>query len=187
MTILYGGSFNPPTIAHYKIASYLLDKFPDAKLEFLPANNFYEKNNLKDYHYRWQMLELLCARLGKRASINDFEIRLNKYYGTWYTIKHFPEAYFVIGADNLLTLHTWINYPAVVRKTRFLVIPRDQIDIEAVFQENSILRENRSNFTILADFPKIDASSSNYRKTKDEKYLLPEVAEFIRKNELYKE
>ena len=24
MKIIYGGSFNPPTIAHYKIAKYLL-------------------------------------------------------------------------------------------------------------------------------------------------------------------
>jgi nicotinate-nucleotide adenylyltransferase len=187
MTILYGGSFNPPTIAHYKIACYLLDKFSEAKLQFLPANNFYEKDNLKDYHYRCQMLELLCQRLGERASINDFEIRLDKYYGSWYTIKHFPNAYFVIGADNLLTIHTWINYPAVVREGRFLVIPRDQIDIEAVFEENPVLRENRDKFLILDDFPEIEVSSSLYRKTKDEKYLLPEVAEFIRKNDLYKE
>ncbi|HEY8395646.1 MAG TPA: hypothetical protein VIK96_02605, partial [Bacilli bacterium] len=124
---------------------------------------------------------------GNRAKVNDFEIRLDKYYGTWYTLKHFPNSLFVIGADNLQTLHTWINYPAVVKENRFLVIPRPNVDIDAVFREDPLLREYRDNFLVLADFPEIAVSSSLYRETKDEKYLLPEVAEFIRKNDLYKE
>ncbi len=187
LKILFGGSFNPPTLAHYEIARYLLQKYPQAELYFLPANNFYEKDNLKDYHYRRQMVDLVCKKLGIRAKINDFELNLGKYYGTWYTLKHFPEAYFVIGADNLQTLDTWIKYPDVVCDNKFIVFPRNNIDIEAVFRKNKVLDEYRDNFLVLEDFPNFDISSSIYRKTKDKLYLLPEVAEFIEKNDLYKE
>ncbi|HHZ11177.1 MAG TPA: nicotinate-nicotinamide nucleotide adenylyltransferase [Acholeplasmataceae bacterium] len=187
MKILYGGSFNPPTLAHYQIAEYLLEKFPEAELHFLPANNFYEKDNLKDFRERFEMLEILCRRLGPRAKVNGFEGGLDRYYGTWYTLKHFPDAWFVIGADNLVNLPTWINYPAVVRENRFLVIPRPAVDIEEAFLANPMLSENRQNFHVLTDFPETGISSTLYRQTKDERLLLPEVADYIRKNDLYKE
>lgn len=187
MKILYGGSFNPPTMAHFQIARFLLEKFPEAELEFLPVNNFYEKDNLKDFRERQEMLEILCRKLGARARVNSFESTLDKYYGTWHTLRHFPDSWFVIGTDNLASLPTWINYPAVAKENRFLVIPRPGVDSEEVFRKNPDLEECRNNFLVLADFPETAISSSLYRKTRDEKYLLPEVAEYIRKNYLYKE
>lgn len=187
MNIIYGGTFNPPTIAHYQIAKELLLRYPEANFSFLPANNFYEKDNIKDFHFRKEMLELLCERLGKKAMINDFELHLDRYYGTYYTLKHFPNSHFVIGADNLQSISTWINYPQVVIDNLFIVIPRDSIDIEKSFQENEVLEKNRSNFIIIEDFKPLSISSTIYRQTKDESYLLPEVANYIKKHQLYKE
>ena len=43
MTIIYGGTFNPPTIAHFEIAKYLMNKFPNSKLVFLPTPLFMPK------------------------------------------------------------------------------------------------------------------------------------------------
>jgi len=187
MQIIYGGSFNPPTLAHFLIAQFIMDKFPNDDFVFLPTNNFYEKNNLKDFRIRLKLLRILCKKLGAKAKISDFELKLDRYYGTAYTLSHFPDSWFVIGADNLQTIHTWINYPNVIQKYHFLVVPRNDIDIEAIFQSNPELSENRKNFTILADFKEVYISSSEYRKTQDSRYLLPEVAEYIVKNQLYKE
>ena len=181
---LVRGSFNPPTLAHFQIARFLLEKFPEAELEFLPVNNFYEKDNLKDFRKAGK-LEILCRKLGARARVNSFESTLDKYYGTWHTLRHFPDSWFVIGTDNLASLPTWINYPAVAKENRFLVIPRPGVDSEEVFRKNPDLEECRNNFVLLlfrnGDF------FQPLSETRDEKYLLPEVAEYIRKNYLYKE
>ncbi len=187
MQIIYGGSFNPPTLAHFLIARFIMEKFPKDDFIFLPTNNFYEKDNLKDFRIRLKLLRIMGKKLGRRAKISDFELKLDHYYGTAYTLGHFPDSWFVLGADNLQTIHTWINYPNVVKNNHFLVVPRNGIDIEAIFQSNPVLAENRTQFTILFDFKEVYISSSEYRKTQDPQYLLPEVAEYIAKNQLYKE
>lgn len=187
MTIIYGGSFNPPTIAHYEIAKYILNKFPKSNLIFLPTANSYKKNDLGDFYSRVEMLEILASKLGKRASVSDFEGKLDKYYGTYYSLSQFENPYFVIGADNLMTIDTWINYPRIVQEFKFIVIPRDDLDIAEFINSKVDLKNNRDNFIILDEFKKIDLSSSIYRLSKDSKLLLEEVADYIKNNNLYKE
>jgi len=187
MVILYGGSFNPPTIAHFKIAKYIIEKFKDDQFFFLPTNNFYKKDNLKDFHYRCDMLEILCRKLDNKAQVSFFELELDKYYGTDYTLKHFEDPCFVLGADNLESITSWINYPNVVIDNKFIIVPRDDIDLDRIINDNEVLKKYRNNFIILENFNNIYISSSNYRKTKDDKLLLLEVAEYIKNNHLYKE
>lgn len=187
MTIIYGGSFNPPTIAHYEIMKYLIENYKDANFYFLPTNNFYHKDNLRDFHHRVEMLELLCKKLKNRVSVSDFEIKLDKYYGTYYTLKHFENPYFVMGADNLLHINKWINFPNIIKDFKFIIIPRDNIDIEKTINENTDLQEYRDNLIILKSFNNIYISSSEFRKTQDSSLLLDEVFEYIKNNNLYKE
>lgn len=187
MNIIYGGSFNPPTLAHYKIAKYILDKFPESQLYFLPTNNVYNKSGLKDFNYRIKMLEILCTKIGSRAKVSDFEGKLDKYYGTYYTLSHFDNPYFVMGADNFKSISTWINYPNIIKDFKFIIIPRDNIDIEDIILNDEFLSKYKSNFIILDEFKEIDLSSSNYRLTLNSNLLLNEVEEFIKENNLYKE
>lgn len=187
MNIIYGGSFNPPTIAHYEIAKYILNEFPNSTLYFLPTNNSYAKNDLRDFNFRLKMLELVCDKLGSRAKVSNFEGKLDKYYGTYYTLSHFENPYFVMGADNLVTISSWINYPKLIEDYKFIILPRNNIDIYSIFQSDDNLMKNRNNFIILNKFKELDLSSSTYRKTKDGSLLLEEVDEFIKKNNLYKE
>jgi len=187
MQIIFGGSFNPPTIAHIKIAQYLLDNFPEAELIFLPTNNFHIKDNLQDLRFRWQMLEIVCRFLNNRPTISDFELKLDRFYGTDYTLKHFPKAHFVIGADNLLTLPSWLNFPNVVINHQFIVFPRHQLDMENIILQHPILKQYRHHFMLINDFSEMYISSSDFRKTLDERLVIPEIAHFIKENHLYKE
>ncbi|NLM33121.1 MAG: nicotinate (nicotinamide) nucleotide adenylyltransferase [Acholeplasmataceae bacterium] len=187
MTIIYGGTFNPPTIAHYLIAKHLITKFPNSKLIFLPTSSFYAKGAKEAFHHRYAMLEIMAKKLGPNVSVSDFENQQKQYLGTYHTLKHFSGAYFVLGADNLLTISSWIKYPDVVIENKFIVFPRDHINLEKVFSENEILNKYRDNFIIIDDFDQIDISSSLYRKAKSKEYLLPEVQQYIEKNNLYKE
>lgn len=187
MNILYGGTFNPPTQAHYEIAQHLLLSFPKAKLIFLPTASHYNKENIIDFEHRFEMLRILGQKLGSRVEVSDFESKLDKYYGTAYTLQHFNHPYFVMGADNLLTIESWINYPNIVIENKFIVFPRDDIDLDNFFINNPVLQKYRENFIVMNNFNNIYISSSEYRKTKNEDLLIPEINQYIKKNNLYKE
>ena len=59
MNIVFGGSFNPVTIAHEKIVNLILSKFPDAKVIILPVGNSYNKPKLVSFNDRMTMLNLV--------------------------------------------------------------------------------------------------------------------------------
>ncbi|HHZ18033.1 MAG TPA: hypothetical protein GX390_01975 [Acholeplasmataceae bacterium] len=185
MDIVFGGSFNPPTVAHYRIAARVMSAYPDAAFYFLPTGQAYWKAGLIADGHRLAMLELLCQRLGPRAAVSDLEIRDATYGGTYRSLKHFKDPVFLLGADNLAGIKNWINFPAVVAENRFIVVPRLGADVGEILSRDS-LKDYRDHFTIL-DIGKLDIAASAYRNTKDDKYLLPEVAQYIKENNLYKE
>ena len=188
MKIIYGGSFNPPTIAHYEISEYILNKFPDSELIFVPTASNYDKPGLSHDIDRLNMLKIMCKKLGKRASVSAYELSNKEYLGTYYTLKHFGDCYFLMGADNFDYIEKWIKFPEIVIENKFIVIPRDNYDIEKKFSENEILNKYRDNFIILDEFDKMYISSSEYRTTKDKSLLLKEVNDYIeeQEKELYK-
>ncbi len=185
--IVYGGAFNPPTKAHLEIIKYLLNKFPENELIILPTNNLYDKKDLAEFHFRFEMLEIICQGLSNKISISDYEASLNKYQGTYYILEHFNHPYFVIGADSLQNIHKWINFPSVVSDNKFIVIPRDDIDMERLFIEDSKLCAFRDNFIICYDFHQVHISSTSFRTLKDYDLLDYRVTEYIQKNHLYEE
>ena len=186
MDIVYGGSFNPPTIAHFKIAKEVINLQPLADFYFLPTGNVYHKSGLVSNRHRINMLKLLCRKLGTRAKVSTAETEEQAFFGTYYTLQKFSNPVFVLGADNLIEIDSWIRYDELVAENRFIVIPREGFNFTAFFKKNPLLQKYRNHFTVL-NLGNIDISASNYRKTKDDKYLLPEVAQYIKENNLYKE
>lgn len=185
MNIIYGGSFNPPTIAHYKIAKRVLEVFPNSKLIFLPTSLYYNKPNLASNVDRVNMLKIMCKYLKNRADVSTYELDSDKFMGTYYTLKQFDDCCFLMGADNFDYLDKWIMFDKLVSENKFLILPREGFDVEKKISENEVLRKNRNNFFILSDFDKLDISSSLYRDKKDKNLLLDEVEKYIKENQLY--
>jgi len=185
VNIIFGGSFNPPTIAHMKIAEYLLDSFPKATLTFLPNGNRYHRKTLIDATHRIHMLQLMADRFPKRVRISDHEAVQETFLGTYHTLKQFERPYFVIGLDSLATIETWIEAEKLVRENDFLVIPRKGYTFESILEQSALLKENAFRFTLLNHFPVCDASSSAFRKTKNFDYLIPEIKQYIIDHQLY--
>lgn len=182
--VIFGGSFNPPTKAHFEIAKMVIEKFQVVDFIFLPTGNVYNKANLIDAKYRIEMLQLLCDKLNN-ASVSDYEMRQTKYLGTYKTLEDFRGYYFLMGADNFITLPQWINYPNVVINNKFIVINRDGIDCLKFMKEEDIIYEYKDNFIFVDDFKEIDISSSKYHQTKDKNLLLEEINFYIEKQNLY--
>lgn len=182
--VLFGGSFNPPTKAHYEIAKEVIDKFEVKEFVFLPTGNVYNKPNLIECKQRIAMLDLLCKKL-KNASVSDYEMKQDVYLGTYKTLEHFKGFYFLMGADNFITLHQWINYPNVIINNKFIVVERNNLDLNEYINKHLDVKNNIKNFLFYEDFKQIDISSSKFNQTKDYSLLLEEVADYIINHNLY--
>lgn len=188
MNIVFGGTFNPPTKAHYLIINYLLNKYNPENLIIVPVSNKYPKEKISD-EKRLEMLEILFKNKDRRIIISDIEIK-NKIVGTYYTLKElnkeYQDIYFIMGADNFSYLDKWIESKKLLNEFKFIIISRDNIDIKELIKskfkdyQNNIIIDNNLNF---------DISSTKIRENKlfTKEYLNEEIIDYIKKNNLYKE
>lgn len=181
MNIVFGGTFNPPTYAHYLIAKKIIADFEVENFIFLPTGLTYNKKDLELSKARIDMLNILKSKLGNKVIISDLEFKDNKYKGTKNSLdilnKKYYDIYFLLGADNFISLDTWINFDSLILDYKFIVIKRNNIDVEK-FKE-------RYNINAIIINSNLDISSTEFRKNKTKDLLLPEVALYIEKNKLY--
>ena len=183
MTVVFGGSFNPPTIAHKLIAIKVIETFKVDNFVFLPVGDDYEKSELVSVKHRLKMLKLLTCDM-KNVVISDLEAN-NKYGGTLNALnelsKSYKDIHFLIGADQLNGLKTWIKYDELLRKYPFIVITRSG------YETNSqLLKDYPNTFTFVKmDF---EGSSSMIRNNLDPKKELTtnDIYDYITANKLYK-
>lgn len=173
MLLVYGGSFNPPTKAHYEIAKLLIEKY-NSKLVFVPVGNNYAKSNLIEFKHRFKMLQIMCSKLN--ASVLNIEDN-KEYLGTYDLLNKLKEEekdiYFILGADNLVNIKNWINYEKLVNEFKFIVLTRDNIEVE----------EYPNNFEFVnVDF---NMSSTDYRQNKNESIIDNDILKYIKENDLY--
>ena len=181
--ILFGGAFNPPTYSHFLIGDKFVNKY-HASIYYLPTSSIYNKNvEIIDYEHRYKMLELVVNKIGAGAYISEFERNQEVYLGTYQTLKHFADYYFLIGYDQFANLPNWLNFPKLVSECKFIVIPREGYNIKEALN-NSLIKENINNFIFVEDdFG--DDSSTEFRLTHNKDLLIDEVYEYIKKNKLY--
>ncbi len=187
MLIVFGGSFNPPTVAHLKIVKKLLSTYHGSQVLLLPVGNDYSKPELIDIKNRIEMLHLMFAHLD-RVEVSDLEAS-RAYKGTLASLREIQkkdeEIHFVIGLDNLLKVKKWIKYQELLSDFPFIVMNRQGSNSQKEAQE--AFKDIEHDFTFI-DFDE-NASSTNARLHPDQRnYLLTkEVEEYILKNHLYEE
>ncbi|MBI2338750.1 MAG: nicotinate (nicotinamide) nucleotide adenylyltransferase [Deltaproteobacteria bacterium] len=173
---LFGGSFNPPHLAHRQVVEYLKD-LPDFDAVWIvPTFDHPFQKELASYPHRRRMCELDFAGLGPKVKISDIEKELKArpsyMINTLRALKKKnPDCQFavVVGSDCREEMAEWKDPEALKREAAFLFVPRPGF-------ENS---------------PFMDISSSRIRELIKAgkpvtKYLAPEVVEYIEKNGLYK-
>lgn len=190
MVILYGGSFNPPTIAHFKIAQKLINTYKPKAFIFLPVGNVYNKEELVDFNQRYNMLQFFTRQF-ENSLISRFENEMNDYRGTIHSLNYYKKLYpkdeifYVIGADNLETLHTWIDYQNMIKNYKFIVLNRNRINIEEIINNNSYFIKYKEHFYIEDNFEPINVSSTDYRESFNDQVVIDEINQYIYDNNLY--
>jgi nicotinate-nucleotide adenylyltransferase len=187
MNIVFGGSFNPPTIAHLEMIKKLLSTFIGSNVLLLPVGDDYKKPELESFHHRYEMLKHLVKGLD-HVIVLDSEA-INHYQGTLESLKRLEKTYpnlnFVIGSDHLKTLNQWINYQELLKQYPFIVMTRKN----SITQEeaNHMYKDIDHQF-IFIDFDKdISASEVRLDAKKRKTHLTQDVNHYILENHLYEE
>lgn len=184
MNIVFGGSFNPVTIAHEKIVNLILLKYPDAKIIILPVGNSYDKPKLVSFDHRMKMLEIVFKG-NENVVISTLE-KDKTFDGTISSLdelsKDYQDLYFVMGTDNLKGLKHWVEYERLIQKYPFIFIERDKDLISELIKEHPLLNPNYLEISFDNNV------SSTIIRTNVDKYrsfLKEEVYEYIKANKLY--
>ena len=196
---IFGGTFDPPHIGHISALSAFLKQIDFEKVFVIPTFNPPHKRIKSDASAqdRLKMSELAFAHLSNKVVISDLEIsRKGKSY-TVDTIRHFKEIgydeiYFLCGTDMLLTLDMWYK-PEYIFSNAVIVYARRENDDAISIQIEQKRREYLAKFNakiIQLDFQITEISSSEIRDSLnrgDSSFLTREVADYITKQDLYKD
>ncbi|MFO7968524.1 MAG: nicotinate (nicotinamide) nucleotide adenylyltransferase [Candidatus Izemoplasmatales bacterium] len=190
MIVVFGGAFNPPTLAHKEIYQLIIKSLPVEKFIFLPVSKKYSKSSLIADNHRLNMLKILIKDLDK-AKISKLETEENQFLGTYKSLKRLQKEYenkkvaFVLGADNLIHLHKWINAEKLIKDFNFIVVNRNNRDVYKLLEKNELLSKYKDNFIVLEEFNSF-ISSSLFRETLDPSYVDEDIYHYIMKNDLYR-
>ncbi|MBE6746778.1 MAG: nicotinate (nicotinamide) nucleotide adenylyltransferase [Ruminococcaceae bacterium] len=128
---IFGGTFNPPHLAHLNIAEDFSRRLNFDKLIIIPTYQPPHKQaqSLADGEDRLEMCRLLFD--AENTEISDMEIRRQGKSYTYDTLcqleEKYPEAelYLIIGSDMLLSFHKWYRYEDILRKCTLCVLTRE--------------------------------------------------------------
>lgn len=189
MLVVFGGSFNPPTIAHYQIASHILKQLDCEQFFFLPVGDQYPKKGLISSFHRVKMLNLICHHLNK-ADVLTLEVEAERVLTSFESLTRLQQRYphqeiaFVIGADNLEDLPHWVQYEQLIEHFKLIIFRRDDIKVDEIIENQFKQYEHR--FIVLDSFGKMDVSSTKYRENLDCSDLVLEcVDSYVKQHQLY--
>jgi nicotinate-nucleotide adenylyltransferase len=128
---LFGGSFNPPHVAHQMVCLLVLETCPVDAVWMVPTYRHAFAKDLVDFEDRCRMCELAARALGDRVEVSRIESEIgqqrNRTLDTLHALcERHPEARFrlVIGADILSETAKWYRWDEVVALAPPIVVGR---------------------------------------------------------------
>lgn len=177
---IFGGSFNPITYGHLKIACYAIKSLNLDQLIFVPAfqSPFKKNQTMVSAQNRIEMIELI---LEDKMSISDFEIKRKGTSYTIDTIKYFKnkypdaELFLIIGSDHLAKLPKWKEIDLISKLSKICVFKRDK----------NINKTNIKKFNVLLLNNPINIESSTRFIQGNFFDVDPKVLAYIGKHKIY--
>lgn len=176
---LFGGSFNPPHVAHLAIAEAARDQLGLDWVVWIPAATPPHKveQDLPAAEHRLAMTRLAIA--GNAAFVvSEIEIERAGVSYTVDTVRALQETHpgvafhLLLGGDSLAQFDTWVQPEEIVRRVPLVVYPRPGADLSAV---PAWARAR----TTLLDRPLLDPSSTALRRllraARSARYLVPDA------------
>lgn len=187
---IFGGAFNPPTLAHINLAKQILHNLSNIKkIIFVPVSTKYNKSGLAEDKDRFNMLKTICKEFNN-IEVSDIELKSSRQLFTIETLDKIQEQnknkkiFFIIGTDNLKQLDTWHNVDKLLEKYKVIVLKRNDDNISEIINNSNVLSNHRESIIELKNIKPINLSSTHIReklkKGEDiSKLVPPEIAEKV--------
>lgn len=181
----FGGSFNPPTIAHSKIVETAIKEFGLDKLVIIPMGDKYEKSELISFSLRYEMLKETFKYNSKIEISNMQENQIKRVFAidsfkNINKIYNETDNYFIMGLDNYSNICNWRNSKELLENYKYIVFKRNDIDIPKY-------RKNVNFYNISCNISSTEARDIIKNNGNLDNILNKETIEFIRQNNLYKD
>ncbi len=187
---IFGGTFNPPHMAHLLAAEGVRDHLKLDKILFVPAAipPHKLKEDVIPARHRLEMVRLAIEG-NPSFEVSDVELRRK---GPSYTIdtvldlkRRLPgnDIYFIMGIDLLIEFDSWKEPDRILTECNLVAMNRPGFDL-AVVDKDLLSRVE------LVNVPSVDISSTNIRRRvksgRSIRYLVPaKVEDYIRRNSIY--
>ena len=220
VSAIFGGRFDPPHVGHRMAVQGLFKEPGVQRVLIIPSASPPHKEAQVSAHHRLRLTQIAFestpdSLLPAEIQIDDRELVRNQLHPhapsySFDTIQELKQIYprlaFVIGADQLLQLHTWHRFPEILTLCHWIVIERKSkqaAQSEQRLQEweaSGILRkaQNQSwqlrgsaHFIQQVQTEAPDLSSTQIRESivrtgePPSGSLLPKVVEYLKQNRLY--
>ncbi|MBD3807095.1 MAG: nicotinate (nicotinamide) nucleotide adenylyltransferase [Epsilonproteobacteria bacterium] len=168
---IFGGSFNPPHLAHQLIAKKVVEELDIDLLIILPAyQNPLKNRSSASPQQRLQWCKDVFS--DKKIEVSSYEID-NKILYTYQSLEYFNKIYdtkyLIIGADNLKDLAKWRNFEWINDTITWIVFTRDEICLDT-----SLLKRYK---VIKIDMP---ISSTKIRENGDLIYIDEKIKQSVK-------
>ena len=197
LTMIFGGTFNPPHIGHKAIIKAVLALPETEELIVMPDNLPPHKEVGEDFARgvdRFNMCRLIIENLN-RVSVSDYEINKSGKSYTVNTLEEFKDLYpekqfgLVIGGDMLSSFdECWYRFEDILKLCTLVVFVRKG-ENSRVFKDKLRYLTSLGAKIILCEAEIPEASSSQIRKALKNGFadatLDKKVLEYIKENHLY--
>ena len=145
---IFGGTFNPPHLAHKHMAEKVLDVFGFDRIIFMPTGNSYLKKQVLAASERLKMVTLFCDT-NPLFDVSDYEARSDEPTYTYRTLSSLrdenpgAEFYFLLGEDSLRYMENWIHPEIIFECASIIAVRRDD-------QESYINKDDKRSFEDVA-------------------------------------
>ena len=172
---IYGGTFDPPHLAHMAAARVAMEQLELDRLLIIPDQEPPHKGLPADAaspQQRLEMADLIADGLGPRAEASDLELRREGVSYTADTVEQFHESYpndelwLLMGTDMFLTIENWYQPERIFQYAGIAAFSRSHEDTGEMFQEQSENLQRRFQArTKIVDLPQVmELSSRDLRR-----------------------
>ncbi len=202
---IFGGTFNPITIAHIRLAMRALEEQNLDRIIFEPVNDKYRfKEDILSYKERVKLIEMAIKDSGEsRIEVGNFEgnslfqpntIDTLKYYREKYPL---GEIYFICGSDNLEFLaglkdyRPWSGAEEILGEFKLITLQREDENIyKNIIMNSDLLLKYRNNIKIIYELNENNISATKVRYAIKSGMSIfglvtANVEKYIKENKLY--
>lgn len=195
LTAIFGGTFNPFHIGHYKMLEALQNNTDIEEIFLMPDNVPPHKvcNFLADDNTRIEMCRIVAKDFNKvKLCLIEFE-RKGKSY-TYDTILELKKLYpdknfaFALGGDMLASFDKWYKYEELIKEISFFAFRRSDTDNELFDKKAQEFKNIGMKIKIMDEIIPSVSSSEIREDFKKAQVLLPNnVFEFLTERGVYNE